>query len=320
MTPLLRVELTRIWWRRAVRILLLLAILLPLAVFVLRVYDTRTTTIEDLAAQNGDYIYSEVEQCERRPGQYGAQGADDVRAACEDVVAGWYGNSPLDLVDEREQGGGIAAIVLMAMVLLLAGTTFAGHDWNTGSMSNQLLFEPRRTRVWLAKALAVGLVSGCLALAVLVAFWTGLYGVASVRDLPIQDHALSAAYKQAVLGAAFAAGAGLFGYALTMLLRSTVGTLGFLFAVGFFCVVVVAGVLGLEGSTERFMPWGNFYAYAVGTYEYYDYGSCSFERADVGGCDSQQVIDRSGAVIYFLIISAVTLVPSLFSFRERDLP
>ena len=44
--------------------------------------------------------------------------------------------------------------------MLLLGTTFAGHDWNTGSMSNQLLFEPRRERVWLAKALAVGMLTG----------------------------------------------------------------------------------------------------------------------------------------------------------------
>ena len=39
--------------------------------------------------------------------------------------------------------------------LLLVGATFAGADWNSGSMSNQLLFEPRRLRVWAAKAGAV---------------------------------------------------------------------------------------------------------------------------------------------------------------------
>ena len=46
-------------------------------------------------------------------------------------------------------------IVLLAGLLMLVGTTFAGADWNSGSMSNQLLFEPRRSRVWAAKATAV---------------------------------------------------------------------------------------------------------------------------------------------------------------------
>ena len=205
------------------------------------------------------------------------------------------------------------------MVLLLAGTTFAGHDWNTGSMSNQLLFEPRRERVWLAKALAVGMLTGALALAVLVAYWTGIWATASIRDLPIQEHAVAAAYKQAVLGAGFAAGAAVFGYALTMLLRSTVGTLGTLFAVGFFCVVVVAGVLGLGGELERAMPWGNFYAYAVGSYEFYDYGSCVLRRRRRRRLRAG-TITRGASIVYFAIIWVAVAVPSLLSYRQRDVP
>ena len=315
MTALLKVELTRLLWRRAVLVLLVLAVVLPLAVFVLRVFDTRTSSFDEVVADNGSYVLDEVEQCVTHPGQYQVAGADDVTLACQQVVAGWYGNSPLDLVDERETGGALAAILLVTMVLLLAGITFAGHDWNTGSMSNQLLFEPRRERVWLAKALAVGLLTAALAMAVLAAFWTGLWATASIRDLTIPEHAVSAGYKQAVLGAGIASGAAVFGYALTMLLRSTVGTLGLLFAVGFFCVVIVAGVLGLGGELERVMPWGNFYAYAVGTYEYYDYDSCGF-GAD-GSCGSE-TIKRGASILYFTVIWVAVAVPSLLSFRARD--
>jgi hypothetical protein len=317
MTPLLKVELTRLLWRRAVRVLLVLVVLLPLAVFVLRVLDTRTESIEDVVADNGSFVLEEIDHCEEHPRQYGVANAEDVRAACEDVIAGWYGNSPLDLVQERENGGAIAALALITMLVLLAGTTFAGHDWNTGSMSNQLLFEPRRERVWLAKALAVGLVSGALALAVLAAYWTGMWAVASIRDLPIQDHAIAAAYKQAVLGGVFAAVAGTFGYALTMLLRSTVGTIGTLFAISFFCVVVVAGMLGLEGSTERFMPWGNFAAYAVGGYDYYSDYVC---MEDGGHCGETHTITRTGSIVYFAVIWLAVAVPSLLSHRVRDVP
>ena len=316
MIRLVKVELTRMLWRRAVVVLLVLAVVLPLAVFVLRVLDTRTRSIDDLVAENGTYVVDEVARCEARPGQFGVGGADDVNAACEELIAGWYGNEPLDLVEEREEGGGLAAILLISMVTLLAGTTFAGHDWNTGSISNQLLFEPRRDRVWLAKAIAVGLLTGALAFAVLVAYWTGMWATASIRDLPVTDQ--SAALKQAVLGTGFAMGAAVFGFALTMLLRSTVATLGTLFAVGFFCVVIVAGVLGLEGDIERFMPWGNFFAYAVGGYDFYNYDACRFEGA--GPDCGQETIRRGAALPYFSVIWVAVAVPSILSYRERDVP
>jgi ABC-2 type transport system permease protein len=317
---LVKVELTRLLWRRAVLVLLVLAIVLPLAVLVLRVVDTRTQPFDDLVAAHGSSVLDEVDRCVRHPRRYGLGSADDVTAACQQRITGWYGNTPLDLVQEREEGGAMAAILLVSMVLLLAGITFAGHDWNTGSMSNQLLFEPRRERVWLAKALAVGLLTAALSMAVLAAFWTGLWVTASVRDLAIPEHAVSAGYKQAVLGAAFATGAAVFGYALTMLLRSTVGALGVLFAVGFFCVVIVAGILGLEGGVERVMPWGNFVAYAVGGYEFYDYDGCVMDMSGGGDCDTGETIKRGASVIYFAVIWVVVAVPSLLSFRARDVP
>lgn len=319
MIPLIKVELTRLWWRRAVRSLLILGVLLPAVVFGIRVYDTQTKTLEEIVAENGDFVLEDIRACERDPAGYGADMTDgEFQTACDRLIASWYGNSPLDLVEERENGGALAAMVFLTMLMLLAGTTFAGHDWNTGSISNQLLFEPRRERVWLAKAVAVGLVTGALALAVLAAYWTGMYGVSSMRDLEVPDGAMSAAYKQAVLGGIFGAVAGTFGYALTMLLRSTVGTLGLLFAVAFFCIVFVAGVLGLEGDTEVFMPWGNFYAYAVGGYEYYDYGDCGFGGGSPG-C-GEHVIGRGAAIAYFAAIWVIVAGPSLISFRTRDLP
>jgi hypothetical protein len=202
-------------------------------------------------------------------------------------------------------------VAILTLLLLLAGTTFVGHDWNTGSMSNQLLFEPRRERVWAAKAIAVGLVAGVLAGAVLVLYWSGLWAVAAARDVPIADHAVEAAYKQASLGTVFVAGAALLGYALTMLLRTTVGSLGLLLATAFAGIVVVWTGFG---DAERFMPWGNFAAYVVGSYTYY--GPCtSYDCSSAG-----QTIQRSDSVVYFLIVLLVVAGPSLVSFRQRDLP
>ncbi len=315
MNRLVRVELTRLVWRRAVVILLVLAVLLPAAVFVLRVLDTRTQTLDQVAASNGSYVLDEVQNCVDRPRQYDVAHAEDVQLACEEKITGWYGNSPLDLREEREAGGALAALLLLGMLMLLAGITFAGHDWSTGSMSNQLLFEPRRARVWAAKAVAVALVAGVVSFAVLVAFWTGLWATVSIRDLPIQDGAVAAGYKQTVLGAAFVVFTALLGYALTMLLRSTVATIGVLFAVGFLCLVM-AGFLGLDGSgVERVMPWGNFYAYAVGSYRFYDYDACNF----TGDCP-RQLITRLQSVVYFAVLLGAVSVPSFLAHRARDVP
>ena len=63
--------------------------------------------------------------------------------------------SAFDLARSPRRRRRMAAITILAGLMMLVGTTFAGHDWNTGSMSNQLLFEPRRLRVWAAKGLAV---------------------------------------------------------------------------------------------------------------------------------------------------------------------
>ena len=62
-------------------------------------------------------------------------------------------------------------MVVLAILMMLAGTTFAGHDWASGSVSNQLLFEPRRPLVWAAKGAVVTALAGLFAAAVVTAYW-----------------------------------------------------------------------------------------------------------------------------------------------------
>lgn len=312
MIALVKVELTRLRWRRAVVGLLVLAFLLPAAILAIRFVDTRPQSVDSLASEYGSYIYEEVDRCVAR------QGGENAQEFCETAVSRQYTNT-LDIREEREQGGAVAVMLLVGLLMLLAGTTFAGHDWSTGSISNQLLFEPRRARVWAAKAVAVALLGGVATLVVSAAYWSAIWATVAGRDLPIPDHAVAAGYKQVVLGAAFAAACALFGYALTMLLRSTVASIGLLFA-AMFLAVVTYGVFGLDGGGERFMPWGNFLAYAVGGYEYYDDAGCAFGGPDSFSCGATQVITRVDSLVYFGLILLVTAVPSLLTFRERDLP
>jgi len=317
---LLRVELTRLLWRRAAVALMALGVVATVAIFVGTVLTTSEQSIDDLVDDYGTVVSDEYADCLQHPRQHGVPDVtlpeDQLATACEQLVAQSWGHSQLDLVEQRG-GSGVAVIVMLTLALLLAGTTFAGHDWNTGSMANQLLFEPRRSRVWGAKLAAVVVAGGALALAVLVAYWTGLYAVASSRDLVIPDQAVSAAYKQAVLGALLVAGAAGLGYALTMLLRSTVGTLGLLFGAGVVGIVLTQA-LGVT-SLERFMPWGNFTAFAIGTYEAYDYDSC-FSTGYDGGCEPTVLLHRADGAVYFVVLLTVLALFSLLAFRRRDVP
>jgi hypothetical protein len=312
------VELTRLRWRRAALVLAALGVLAPLAVFIGIVLTTDAQSVDELADDYGPQVRQEYSRCLAHPGRFGIPtdlSEAELATGCENYIDRSWGGGHLDLVEQRESGTGPAVIVLITLAMLLAGTTFAGHDWHTGSMGNQLLFEPRRARVWGAKLAAVVVAASGLALAVLVAYWTGLYAVASVRDVPIPDHAMVAAYKQAVLGTIFVGGAAAFGYALTMLLRSTVGTLGLLFAAGFLGLVVV-GALGIN-SAEEVMPWGNFVAYTVGGYTYYTDQVCFSPR---DGCDPENLIGRLHGTVYFLVVLAAVGVPSFLTFLRRDVP
>jgi hypothetical protein len=320
MKRLVGVELTRLRWRRAAVVLMVLGALAAAAIFVGTVVTTSEQSLDDLVDDYGSVITDEYDDCLEHPRRHGVLDDtlpdDELATACERQIALGWGHDDLDLVEQRE-GSGVAVVVLLTLALLLAGTTFAGHDWNTGSMANQLLFEPRRARVWGAKLAAVVVAGGAVALAVLLAYWTGLYAVASGRDLPIPDHAVSAAYKQAVLGAILVAGAAGFGYALTMLLRSTVGTLGLLFGSGLVGVVITQALGFVEA--ERVMPWGNFTAFVVGSYRYYDYDGC-FATGYEAGCDAAVVLHRSDGSVYFLVVLLVVGALSLASFRRRDVP
>ena len=159
---LLRVELSRFFSRRAVVLLLLAAALLTALLAAPRLGHPPVSA-DDLAAAQ-----AQVEE-QIAPAGLPARPADLPRqprgllrpgahaADCDGNLVPqpeWY----LDRRRSRPRRGaaatrGIAVVVLVAALMIIVGTTFAGADWATGSMSNQLLFEPRgcgcgRPRRW----------------------------------------------------------------------------------------------------------------------------------------------------------------------------
>lgn len=321
MTRLVLVELTRLRWRRAVQWLLLAAVALTVVIGAFAVWDSRPLSaqeqqrIDELVQR--DATSPETQQvlrdCVADPAGWGLPGVDPadpeaVQAACEEQVlprAEWYGGrAALDLGDVREEHGLALAIVLCGLVLL-AGTTFAGHDWGTGSVTNQLLVEPRRARVWAAKAAAVVLGAVAAAALLLGVFFGGLRLVVAARGLPVSaaDHA--AVWQLCWRTVALAAATALLSYALTMLLRSTVAALGVLFAALAVLPVVLVTVTG-DDDAFPLTPVARVAAVlADGFVTYTDFGE-------------EQVLSAAEGGAYLLVLVVVVAVPSLLAFRSRD--
>lgn len=331
MTRLLRTELTRLRWRRAVLLLTLAAFVIPGLILAAGVWETRPVSgaeqerIEQLVAEEREapYVQRQLKRCLERPLEYGIRSEENLRAECEANVlpqVEWYAERQvLDLREQATEGGaGAGVVVVLAVLMLLIGTTFVGHDWNTRSMSNQLLFEARRGRVWTAKALAVTGYCLVLSAVVLFAWWAALHAVASSRDLPIPDGTAGVIYGQAVRGALLATVAGLGGYVVTMLFRSTVVTLGLLFATAV-AVPVVLTNLTFDGHIELQPQYNGLAVIADGvTIDDYDREQCWEDPAGVPGC--QVHISAADGTRYFAVLLLLTGAPSLLLYRRRDVP
>ncbi len=326
MRRLVAVELTRLRWRRAVLLLVAGAVLLPALIGLARIWDTRPVSDTE-KAQIVQLSQGEINACADRPRQYGIRKtlpADQIESRCTDMAVGWQLREPLTLAGERSGGSGMGVVAVLTALLLLAGTTFAGHDWNSGSMSNQLLFESRRGRIWGAKALAVTLSALVIAAAVSTAYWLAMWATMQARDLPMVDGALSDSLAYGLRGAGFAAAAALGGYALTMLFRSTVATIGVLFAVS------VAGglVIAMLGLSEHWQPQKNVAAIVKdGTTYYAEVPNSCFlgvregkAIADESECDQERNLSLWDGLGYYGLPLLVTAGASVVSFRRRDVP
>ncbi|WP_395691244.1 hypothetical protein [Nocardioides sp.] len=318
MIRLVGVELTRLRWRRAVLVLLLLAVAVPALIAASRVWATRPVSESEVAQVAHDNAH-EIAQCAEHPRRFGLP-ARAGEQQCTDRIVGWYtGREQLTLAGERSGGSGMGVVAVLTALLVLAATTFVGHDWASGSMSNQLLFESRRTRIWVAKAVAVTLVSLVVSAVVSAAYWLTLWAVVRSRDLPLRPGALGDALAYGWRGAAFATAAALGGYALTMLLRSTVATVGVLFGVAVAGGIVIAAVsLG-----EQWQPQKNVSAIVKNGTTYWVEPPAACNGGVVpDGVDCRPVHDLSlwHGMGYYGVALVAAAAASVASFRRRDVP
>lgn len=322
---LLGVELDRLRSRRAVVLLLLVAALLTVLLAGTAIWDSRPVTADERAAAEvqaanaaqDPLLERDIAQCEQAP--EGFLGPDATAEDCARLLTprpeNFLSRAPLDLasvVDDRA----VAQIVILTALLIICGATFAGGDWATGSMSNQLLFRPRRVQVWVAKAGAVVIAAAVAATVLVAGFWLALYLTAESRGIVTPDRVLDDMVATSARGIALATAAALGGYALTMLLRSTVATLAVLFAYAVGGEALVAAL-----PIDRVSQWSP----ANNVFAWIDNGTRVFDPDRVctpgsGGCVQSYLLGPVHGAVYLGVLLVLAVVVSVLSFRRRDLP
>ncbi len=319
---LLSVELSRFRSRRAIVLLALAALLVAVALVGATAWNTRPLTAvdrsdasaqADLEGQRSD-LQLEVAACRVDPHDYlGPQStAEDCASMLVPTAENYYPRKPLDFGTALRQEG-LSLALIVAGLMVIAGATFGGADWSSGSLTNQLVFEPRRARLWLAKAAAVALGSGLVTLVALGTYWLGLGVVAQARDLGVPSSDVTDAVWHVLRGVALGTGAGVGAFALTMVFRHTVATLALLFVYSVGGEIAV-NMLPIEGA-GRWSVGNNALGWLSPHHRYFD----ATISCDLGErCSSMQVMTHLEAGTFLAILLAVSVLVSLAWFKRRD--
>lgn len=316
------VELTRFRSRRAIALLILAAVVLAALVTVKVAWDSRPLTEQDrvtaaaqakLAAKRPALV-EEIKACEAAPTDY--LGPDAVASGCAPALgpnaSDFYPRKALDLGLVLNHSGLYLAVVLVGL-MVIAGCTFAGADWASRSVATQLLYETRRTRVWLAKAAAVMAGAAVVAVVVLGGFWAAMAVLADARGVSLSDVTTSHIGWHLVRAVVLVAAAALGGYALTMLFRNTVAALALLF------VLSVGGelammLLPLNGAGR----WGlgnNLFGWLATKQTYFD----ATLTCRIGNkCDGLATITHLEAGSYLAMLLLLAVLLSVVVFRRAD--
>jgi ABC-type transport system involved in multi-copper enzyme maturation permease subunit len=304
---LLLAELRRLLARRAVVFLLIAGFALAALITAGVLWEGRPITAGDLAYGQEQYE-RDIAACEENPRRYGGgRGFEcaDAMMRPEDYV---YRQvlTPAAVLD----GLLVTLTTLLGLIALVVGTTFVGAEWTSGSMSNLMLFEPRRSRVWLAKVVAVVVVVTAFATAVLgLVVVASLAAAVSWSDAPWgSTRGWDAAYAT-LRGVTVVVALAMVGVAMTLALRSTIATVGLSFG-----YALVGEAMFRAVAAQAVEPWllsSHMFAFLQGRLELY--GQSFGRRPDV------TVLHLQTSALYLGASMLVLLVASWLTFRRRDI-
>ncbi len=325
---LLRVELSRFRSRRAVLLLALAAVVVTVVLAILTAYQTRPLSAADRAdaraqadlASRNSVLQDDLQDCIKDPEAYlGANAtATECREALVRTTTSFYPRKPLDLgrvLDARRltDATGFSLALIVTGLMIIAGSTFAGADWGSRALTNQLLFEPRRLRLWWAKAGAVVIGSGLVAVVTLGGFWLALWSVADARGIDVSSTATSHIGWHLVRAVVLVMAAALGGFALTMVFRNTVATLALLFFYGVGGEIAV-GLLPFDG-VGRFSVGNNVFGWLATDAHYFD---PSIDCSSGSSCSPIQSMTHLESGVFLGVLLLVAVAASIAWFRRSD--
>lgn len=309
---LIGVEIRRGLGRRSTRTLLAVALLgivvIGVSIFVTsrtgsdatgelaRAESDRNRAVAGCVASNG--FGGEV----RRPGLSLVESCEQVVPPASQMVR----DKQFHLTDlwAGEDGGDSlleVTAVFLAIGALMGGATFIGGEWRWGTITTLLMWEPRRARVFVAKAVTV----------VLLTFVIGivLQGLVGLSVLPAAlwrgtTAGMDAEWWRGVIGAVLrasglAAGAALLGYAVASIGRNTAAALGMAFA---YVSIFEALVRGLKPAWQRWLIGEN--------------GAVFLTGREPGGTDFERTVVEAGLILALYLAALAGAGYMVFARRD----
>lgn len=318
---LIGIEIRRGLARRSTRVLVVIALGFIAFTGVLVFLSSRAgvntaADLADAARDRNDYI-NECVGSNGFGGELHLPPGQDLREACERTtgsVESYLQDRRFKLTelwpneDQRQQQhdgdeGGVLGVTAIFLVIgaLMAAATFIGADWRFGTIATLLAWEPRRLRVFFAKAAAVAVVS--LVIGVLLQSLVGLAllpsalwrGTTEGADSEWLGGVAGAVLRSAALGA----GAALVGYAVAMIGRNTAAALGVAFG---YVAIVEALIRGLKPQWQRWLIGDNSTVILFGK----QIRDASFERT---------LMEATAIMVAYL---ALVLGAAALTFARRD--
>lgn len=316
---LLRAELRRLWSRRFVRVVLLVALAGFLAGNAIAVTQFSRPTPEALAEAETRLAAAveENEQFRQECLDQAVADGEDPELFCGPPTSergfelAWFLDKPSFVLADNLPGGATAVAVATAAVLFIVGATYIGAEWSTRSMAALLFWEPRRLRVMAVKAAVVVGVAVVLGI-VSQAAWTGAAVLlARWKGSATTDEGFwSSLLAQQARSVLFVVVVALLGFGLAHLLRNTGAALGVGFA--YFAVVETA-VRFTWPSVQAFLVTDNALALLTpGGWRIYV--SESFD--DTG---REILLSNARGGLTLVVYAAVPLAVGTWAFRRRDL-
>ncbi|HEX7738734.1 MAG TPA: hypothetical protein VF426_03700 [Marmoricola sp.] len=322
MISLTRVELTRYLSRRGVALVLLAGIIVIGALAAKTAWDTRPPSASELSnaraqaalAADDPQVKAEVIDCRKHPSRY--LGPQSTIADCARELQ----PTARSMIDRRTLSlhrvaatDGPRVAVLLAAAIVIGAATFVGADWGTGSMRTQLLARPRRGQVWVAKATAVTLASAVYLAIGFALYWLVVALVADARGISTDADTVRRILGLGGRAVALGAGVGLGSFALTMLFRHTVATLGLLFAYAAGGEVLIA-LLPIDGAS-RWSVGNNMFGWLKSGFSYLDQ---SLNCRSLPSCDNLHPLSHLDAGWFLGVLLVIAVAASVASFIRRD--